>query len=169
MPHSIGSAAFLLQADTAERNRNERKKKRKGISNQNHHHRSGCRRPYEPEYWTEEEEGVLNELVAYAESVAGAIAGKTKKKFDECIFMHTMRIAKCMSCHECFSEAIEFLADILRVRGNEDTGKFLEGLTEYLEYDEDFCEYFLDVLFKKLADESDDYAFLCEEDCHEEM
>ena len=87
--------------------------------------------PDEPEYWTEEEEGVLNELVAYAESVAGAIAGKTKKKFDECIFMHTMRIAKCMSCHECFSEAIEFLADILRVRGDEDTGRFLEGLTEY--------------------------------------
>ena len=125
--------------------------------------------PDEPEYWTEEEEGVLNELIAYAESVAGAIAGKTKKKFDECIFMHTMRIAKCMSCHECFSEAIEFLADILRVRGDEDTGRFLEGLTEYLEYDDDFCEYFLDVLFEKLADESDDYAFLCEEDCHEEM
>lgn len=65
--------------------------------------------PYEPEYWTEEEEGVLNELVAYAESVAGAIAGKTKKKFDECIFMHTMRIAKCMSCHECFQKQLSFL------------------------------------------------------------
>ena len=38
----------------------------------------------------------LSELVVYAESVAGEIAGKTKKKFDECIFMHTMRHAKPM-------------------------------------------------------------------------
>lgn len=125
--------------------------------------------PDEPEYWTEEDEGILNELVAYAETVEEAIIRKPKKKFDECIFMHTMRIAKCMSRHELYSEAIEFLGDILRVRGDEDTGRFLEGLTEYLEYDDDFCEYFLDVLFEKLADESDDYAFLCEEDCHEEM
>lgn len=123
----------------------------------------------EPEYWTEEEEGILNELVAYAESVAEAIIGKPKKEFDECIFLHTLRIAKCMHGHELFSEAMEFLADILRVRGDEDTGRFVEGLTEYLEYDEDFCEYFLDVLFEKLADENDDYAFLCEEDCHGEM
>lgn len=123
----------------------------------------------EPEYWTEEEEGILNELVAYAESVAEAIIGKPKKEFDECIFLHTLRIAKCMHGHELFSEAMEFLADILKVRGDEDTGRFVEGLTEYLEYDEDFCEYFLDVLFEKLADENDDYAFLCEEDCHGEM
>lgn len=123
----------------------------------------------EPEYWTEEEEGILNELVAYAESVAEAIIGNPKKKFDECIFLHTLRIAKCMHGHELFSQAMEFLADILKVRGDADTGKFVEGLTEYLEYDKDFCEYFLDVLFEKLADGSDDYAFLCEEDCNGEM
>ena len=125
--------------------------------------------PDEPEYWTEEDEGILNELVAYAETVCEAIIGKPKKKFDECIFLHTLRIVKCMHGHELFSEAMEFLADILKVRGDEDTGRFVEGLIEYLDYDEDFCEYFLDVLFEKLADESDDYSFLCEEDCHGEM
>lgn len=35
--------------------------------------------PDEPEYWTEEEEGVLNELVAYTETVAGQSPAKQRK------------------------------------------------------------------------------------------
>lgn len=122
----------------------------------------------ETELDSAEEDLICNDLIGYADVLSEIFLKSAKTKSDFNALKHTLHAAKFMYDHSCYEEAIEYLADDLKDKNDPDRFLPLEELSESLDYDDGFCEFFLSILFEKLAKLNVELTFL-KEDAYGEM
>ena len=122
----------------------------------------------ETELDPDEEDLICNDLIGYAEVLSEVFLKSAKTKSDFKTLKHTLNAARFMYDHSCYEEAIAYLAEDLKDKNDPDRFLPLEELPESLDYDDGFCEYFLSILFEKLAKLNVELTFL-KEDAYGEM
>lgn len=122
----------------------------------------------ETELDPDDEDRICNDLIGYVEVLSEVFLKSAKTKSGFNALKHTLHAAKFMYDHSCYEEAIAYLAEELKDMNDPDRFLPLEELPESLEYDDGFCEFFLSILFEKLAKLNVELAFL-KEDAYGEM